>query len=434
MTGKGITIAVVEDDSMNPSDLQNFVQQFGLVKYGGTFSQITPQAQGFTNCISTISKGPTDDNSETLLDAEWSTAIAPSAHVEEASCSSSDSTNFSGGVVVAAMNLINGTSRPNVISASFGAGEDHTDAASKAAIDLMWAQADVEGISVFVSSGDSGSNASFNNEIIQDSGISANALASSPNVTAVGGTDFADALEHTTNTYFSQKVNAVYGSALSYVPEITWNKSCGNAVAASSFGFSNALAFCKAQAAAAPDLSTISSESGSGGTSATDAKPAWQRLVHNAAKDQSRDTPDVSLFAGSYGNYTLVIVCTEAQPCSPGFITPAALSGGTFLSSPMFAGIQALIDQGLVDSGLRADQGMRRQFSMHSQQRSMAAQPVRHPLLSLSARPTMARRARDSACSMTSPSEGTQQTVQRSATWMREDHQLRSVRRIASSI
>jgi subtilase family serine protease len=86
-------------------------------------------------------------------------------------------------------------------------------------------------------------------------------------------------------------------------------------------------------------------------------KPAWQRLVYNAAKDQSRDIPDVSLFAGSYGNHTWAIVCTAAYPCAPGFTTPTQVEGGTSLSAPMFAGIQALIDEGLVNRGLPVKQG-----------------------------------------------------------------------------
>ena len=356
-TGKGITIAVVEGDSMNPADWYNFVQQFGLAKYGGTFAQITPQVPGFTNCVSTIPNGPADDNQETLLDAEWSTAMAPGAHVEEASCDDSDGSNFFGGVYTAALNLVNGTSRPNVISASFGFGEDAVDAASKTAIDLLWAQADAEGISVFVSSGDSGSNTDSNGIVISGIGISANALATSPNVTAVGGTDLYDTLERTTGLYFSAKLNAEYGSALSYVPEITWNESCGNTGAAKALGFPNALALCKSQATADPNLTRLTSEGSSGAPSVIDSKPAWQRLVYNAAKDQSRDIPDVSLFAASYGGSTKVVICTAAQPCTPGFVTPTALDGGTSLSSPMFAGIQALIDQGLADKGLQANQG-----------------------------------------------------------------------------
>ena len=357
LTGTGITIAVVEDNSMVPADWTNFVSQFSLGSYGGTFTQFQPQATGFTNCIDPTIANPGEDDGETLLDAEWSTAMAPGATIWVASCDDSNSNNFFGGVFTAATNLINGTSRPNVISASYGYGEGYTDAPSKTAIDLMWAQADAEGISVFVSSGDSGSNPSFNGGIINDVGIDANAFGTSPNDTVVGGTDTADVLDGTTKKYFASTYNSVYGSALSYVPEIPWNESCGNEVAAKSLGFASALAFCKQYIKLDPYGYYLTSEAGSGGPSSVDSKPAWQRQVYNAAKDQSRDVPDVSLFAGSYGGDTWVIVCTSYYPCQPGFTGEIALSGGTSLSSPMFAGIQALIDQGLAAKGLSPNQG-----------------------------------------------------------------------------
>jgi len=63
------------------------------------------------------------------------------------------------------------------------------------------------------------------------------------------------------------------------------------------------------------------------------------------------------LFAGSYGQNTYVLTCTNLYPCAPGFTGEYELSGGTSLSSPMFAGIQALIDQGLTRNGLTPYQG-----------------------------------------------------------------------------
>lgn len=357
LTGKGITIAVVEAGSMVPGDWTNFVQQFGLDGYGGTFRQFQPQAPGFTNCVDPTVAYPGEDDGETLLDAEWATAIAPGAAIWVASCDDSNADNFFGGVFTAATNLINGSQRPDVISASYGYGEIFTDAASKAAIDLMWAQADAEGISVFVSSGDSGSNPSFNGGLINSVGVDANSLGTSPNDTVVGGTDTADVLDGTTGKYFNADFNAEYGSARSYVPEIPWNESCGNEVAAASLGFPSALAFCKEYLKLDPNGYYLTSEAGSGGPSSVERKPAWQRLVHGAARDQSRDVPDVSLFGGSYGGATWVIVCTADYPCQPDFAGSVALSGGTSLSSPMFAGIQALIDQGLARKGLTPDQG-----------------------------------------------------------------------------
>jgi subtilase family serine protease len=357
-TGKGITIAVVEDADMVPADWNNFVAQFNLGSYGGSYRQFQPELTPTTgNCTDPGNANADGESIETVLDSEWSTAMAPSATIWVATCNDEGSTNFFGGVVTAADNLINGTSRPNVISASYGFGEGEVDTASKTAIDLMWAQADVEGISVFVSTGDSGSNPSFNGLWINGAGIDANALATSPNDTGVGGSDTADVLEGTSNKYFSTSLNSVYGSALSYVPEITWNESCGNTVAAEELVHTTALNFCKNALIYDPYGLYVTSESGSGGPSSVDAKPAWQRQVYGAAKDQSRDLPDVSLFAGSYGGYSWVIVCTALYPCTTNFTEPVYLVGGTSLSSPMFAGVQALVDQGLSSKGLSPNQG-----------------------------------------------------------------------------
>ncbi|MGC1547356.1 MAG: protease pro-enzyme activation domain-containing protein [Rhodanobacter sp.] len=358
VTGAGMTIAVVEDQDMDPSDWPNFVSQFNLGGYGGTFSQFQPLLSPDTgNCTDPGGANPSGESIETVLDSEWSTAMAPGANIWVATCNDSGSSNFFGGVFTAANNLINGTSRPNVISASYGYGEGFTDTASKTAIDLMWAQADVEGISVFVSTGDSGSNPSFNGFVINDAGIDANSLATSANDTGVGGSDTADVLDGTTKKYFNSTPNSLYGTAKSYVPEITWNTSCGNTVAAQELVHLTALQFCKNALIYDPDGYYVTSESGSGGPSSVDMKPAWQRQVRGAAKDQSRDLPDVSLFGGSYGGYSWVILCTGAYPCTTNFTSPVELVAGTSLSSPMFAGLQALIDQGLSNLGLSANQG-----------------------------------------------------------------------------
>nr|WP_275577096.1 protease pro-enzyme activation domain-containing protein [Dyella flava] len=361
LTGTGIVIAVVEDQDMDVTDWPNFVSQFGLGGYGGTFKQFQPQLTPSTgNCTDPGGANPDGESIETVLDSEYSTAIAPGAHIWVSTCSDSDSSNFFGGVYLAADNLINNTNaagRPNVISASYGWAEGMTDAASKAAIDIMWAQGDAEGISVFVSAGDSGSNPSFNGSIINGAGIDANSFGTSPNDTVVGGSDTADILDGTTSKYFNSTPNAVYGTAKSYVPEITWNTSCGNTVAAQKLVGLTALQFCKNALIYDPYGFYVTSESGSGGPSSVDSKPAWQRIVYGAAKDQSRDLPDVSLFGGSYGGYSWVILCTGANPCTPNFTSPVELVAGTSLSSPMFAGIQALIDQGVKQAGGPVDQG-----------------------------------------------------------------------------
>lgn len=375
ITGKGVKIAVVDAYDMVPADWTNFVQNFHLDSYGGSFSQTNPAPpSGENNCldpdaIAGYTQDDGYDDGETLLDAEWAAAIAPGATIQAAICSNYDADfntttdNFFGGVFIAASNLINGASRPDIISASYGYGEGATDAASKQAIDAMWAQADAEGISVFVSTGDSGSNPDFNGSVIYGNGydgasaVDANSFATSPHVTTVGGTDTADVLDGTSSQYFKVAKDLTKGSALSYVPEIPWNESCGNEVAAKSEGYNSNKKFCKQLFKFDTKGLYATSEAGSGGPSSIDRKPAWQSLVYNAAKDQSRDLPDVSLFAGSYGGYTYVVTCTSYYPCTPDFSTPTTLSGGTSLSSPMFAGMQALIDQKMDNSGQTLQQG-----------------------------------------------------------------------------
>lgn len=100
-------------------------------------------------------------------------------------------------------------------------------------------------------------------------------------------------------------------------------------------------------------------EGGSGGQS-LNAKPAWQAGVPGIAKDKTRDTPDVSLFAAG-GLYTHAVpICDSVQYDSKGNVVPGDDNllkstctygvgyqsvGGTSFSSPAFAGIQALINQ-----------------------------------------------------------------------------------------
>ncbi|WP_158882843.1 protease pro-enzyme activation domain-containing protein [Rhodanobacter sp. L36] len=362
VVGTGITIAVIEDADMVEADWPNFVTQFNLVQYGGTFAQTHPV--GPSQCDAPATATATTESGETVLDAEWAAAVAPGAAIVVATCADTGIDNFFGGVFAAGTNIINADVRPNVISASYGFGEFFTDTASKTAIDLMWAQADAEGISVFVSTGDSGSNPSFNGRLINSyyggTAVDANSFATSTNVTSVGGTDTADVLDGTTSKYFAPTHSVVGGSALSYVPEIPWNQSCGNGVAAKSLGYSSAVDFCNADVAGDIDPSRspgFQSEAGSGGPSSVVRKPVWQRQIFNAARDQSRDLPDVSLFAGSFAGLTWAIDCTAKYPCSPDFSGEISITGGTSLASPMFAGIQALIDQGLVMRGLQANQG-----------------------------------------------------------------------------
>jgi len=368
VTGKGVTIALVELGDVLPSEWQNFITQFNLAQYGGTFQQINPQLSGMDNCADTDKTWGTHFEAPGAIeDSEWAAAIAPGANIVVASCSqlSPDaSSNHYGGTFISANNLINGDSRPDIMSVTLSYGENRTDSASKTAIDQIMAQADAEGISVFAITGNTGTDPDYNGQILNGAGaFSGGSLATSPNVTAVGGTDLADEYDGTTSTYFRSQMNVAYGTAIGYVPEIPWNSSCGNGVIAKHYGYSNVLDFCKFLLTKDPYLEYVTSMASSSGASVVDAKPAWQKLVYGAANDNSRDIPDVSLFGGSYsggslaGGNTGLIICSAQYPCTADFTSPVQIDNNSSLAAPMFAGIQALIDQGVAMRGLSADQG-----------------------------------------------------------------------------
>ncbi|WP_429524047.1 hypothetical protein [Paraburkholderia youngii] len=106
----------------------------------------------------------------------------------------------------------------------------------------------------------------------------------------------------------------------------------------------------------------LAHEASSSGASSFVDKPDWQSLVYGASTDDKRDIPDVSVFGGSYANKIYAIVCTvyttvdkttKKSTTHDGCADLAANKSdyspegmvGTSLSTPMFAGIQALVNQ-----------------------------------------------------------------------------------------
>jgi subtilase family serine protease len=375
VTGTGVTIAVVGHANMVKDDWTNFTQFFNLARFGGTFNLAHPApVSGTNNCEDPDAAGgplaPARDDATTLESAEWATALAPGANIVVASCA-----NVVGepwlGTIIAGSNLINGSNRPDIITVG-ETQDERWDAAGKTTIDQMWQQADAEGISVFAASGDKGvTPENFSGfSPVSGSGLGVNAFATSPHVTAVGGTDFSDAYDGTSSRYFLSSPSVVGGSAISYVPEIPWNESCGNGVFGKMHGYNRVIGFCNDMIRnvdvtlydpRGEDWSDngifVTFRASSGGPSSVDSKPSWQGNVNNASADGRRDIPDVALFAGSIADYTWLTVCSQAYACSADFNYPYAPAAGTALSAAMFAGIQAVMDQGLNDRNLGKDQG-----------------------------------------------------------------------------
>jgi pseudomonalisin len=82
----------------------------------------------------------------------------------------------------------------------------------------------VQGITVLVSSGDSGAAGCDSPTELQAShGLGVNGLCSTPYSVCVGGTEFSDS---NSSLYWSQSnTSGTQGSALSYIPEVAWNES-----------------------------------------------------------------------------------------------------------------------------------------------------------------------------------------------------------------
>jgi subtilase family serine protease len=338
ITGKGQTIAVLEDTDMLAEDWFTFRQAFGLSSYTGTFAQVHP------DCSAPVTNS---DEFEAALDAEWSGAVAPDANIELASCADT-ATTFGGDM--AAEDLINSKHPPQIISYSYGECEANLGPGGNAFYKTNWEQAAVEGISMYVIAGDWAAavcNASFASGVYATSGISVNGLGSTPFNTAVGGTDFSDFVSGTLNTYWNKKNGPDHESAKSYIPEMTWNDSCAGSVLYTFFGYKNGLDFCNS----ADGSGFINIVAGSGGPSFVYSKPSWQSVFGNP-DDHKRDLPDVSLFSSiGFWNQAIVLCMSDpaegGSPCDYSNPTDTLFNsgGGTSFATPQLAGVQALINQ-----------------------------------------------------------------------------------------
>ena len=345
-TGLNQTIVVVEDSDLYATgDWTQFRRQFGLSSYRyGTYRQVNPSLPG-SPCVD---PGANSDEDEAAVDVEWASAAAPNAHIVLAACA--NTINFGG--FIALQNLINGpTAPPAIVSISYGEGEDQLSVSDFAYISALYQQAAAEGVSVFVAAGDSGADTDIGDRRagIATVGITPSGFASTPYNVSVGGTDYEDTFLGETSRYWNVTNSVVLGSAKSYIPEIPWNNSCASRLIAETFGYAQtfgANGFCNSSTAANDGLLNV--VAGSGGPSTFFAKPSWQKVFGNPS-DGVRDQPDVSFFAASGIWNHAYMFCFSAQgyPCSQTYFYEA---GGTSFSSPIMAGIQALINQ---KNGLR---------------------------------------------------------------------------------
>jgi subtilase family serine protease len=366
LTGKGITVAVVEDTNSFGTDWATYQKTFKLGGYGGTLTTVHPDdAKNCTN------PGTNGADVEADLDVEMITAIAPAAHVELISCS--DTTTFGG--LLAIENLISAGNPPPVLSMSYGICEVISGAATNAAFSSAFQSAAAAGISVFASAGDNGASLcarDFTDDSVAVPGIGVTGWGESIYNVAVGGTDFEDVYNSVEggkpiSTYWNATNSSVFGSAKSYIPEIPWNESCASYLLYHVEGFASAVGtsgFCNSAGGA----DFVDTAAGSGGpsncakgagnpslayvedtTCVGYGKPVWQQGVFGNPSDGVRDVPDVSLFAANAPWSHAILECWSdvangGTPCTGAPDTWTQV-GGTSAAAPELAAMQALVDE-----------------------------------------------------------------------------------------
>jgi len=344
--GTGQTIAIIQESNINVSDVHNFRALFGLP----------------VNDPEIVLDGPDpgidpDIEPEAVIDVTWSGAVAKGATIKMIV---SSSTNTTEGIALSAQYLAD-HNIASISSMSFGQCELHLGTAGNHFWNAVWEQAAAEGISAFVSAGDGGSAGcdNFDTALVARDGLAVSGDASTPFDIAVGGTDFAGDFFNPAAFWSPTNDPTTQGSALSYIPELPWNDSCANSLFAF-IGFpTDPIATCN-NASAAGFLNIVGGSGGASSCVSSDgshiascsggyAKPSWQTGVGVPA-DGVRDIPDVSLFASNGFLGSFYIICeADLTPTGMCDLNPPyedfAGFGGTSVSSPAFAGIQALVDQ-----------------------------------------------------------------------------------------
>jgi subtilase family serine protease len=153
------------------------------------------------------------DMPEALLDVTWSGAVAPMAHIKFVVSNS----NFADGIDASAAYIVDHNLAP-VMSTSYGSCEQSLGPVQNAFYNSLWQQAAAEGITAFVSAGDSGgAGCDPSSGGVYASGVAVNGIGSTPYNVAVGGTQFDDT--SSPSAYWSSTSDpTAWLSALGYIP------------------------------------------------------------------------------------------------------------------------------------------------------------------------------------------------------------------------
>ncbi|HEX3741660.1 MAG TPA: S53 family peptidase [Terriglobales bacterium] len=339
--GSGQTIAVVGQTLISTTDIDDFRGAAGLPgRTSSNFQQIQVPSTGTALTC-------TGDATEADLDVEWSEGVAKNATIKYIYAGIGSGTtcnNRTSNAFDALQYAITHNSAP-IISISYGNCEANLGTSFVLTMQ-QWAQeANAQGQTISGPAGDSGA-ADCDTGSSATQGLGVDVPASIPEVTGVGGAQFTgDAAATVTNgcaaatTFWLGTCNSTSstGTAVSYIPETTWN-----------------------------DNSTTGLSAGGGGASTVFAKPSWQSGT-GVPGDGKRDVPDIAFNAAdAHDSY---LICSQdvfagtagITSCANGFRSSSSDSannnlldgvGGTSAGAPTFAGVLALINQATGSNGL----------------------------------------------------------------------------------
>jgi subtilase family serine protease len=322
INGSGVTIGVMGQVDVYTTDLTAFRTAAGLSTTNlptQVSEGTTPPAPSSTICASSSAPSSCGDLEESTLDLEWSGAVAPAASIK-----------FVTGADVfgnAMTQAIDQNLAP-ILTVSYGNCEAGFGTAYIATYNALFKQANAQGQTVLGPSGDQGATDCDGSTVLAENGLAVDFPASSPYVTAVGGTEFDEGA----GVYWSNTNGTNAGSALSYIPEQPWNE------------------FFDSYPSSNIPLAGLEYGGGTGGgVSSVFSKPSWQTGAGVPA-DASRDVPDVAYNAAA--NHDGYLVCAFGSCTNNGFsyttsggLTEYYVFGGTSVSTPAFAATLALLEQ-----------------------------------------------------------------------------------------
>ena len=275
-------IAVVEDSNIDQPAADAFNTQFGLP--GLTAANFS------TVLVDGTDPGQNNDEDETMVDVSYSHAVAPGSSIRMYLGNQNHSALALLDAIHAAVTEKSNPCSAISISFSFCGGSKSFYKTQNG----FFAQAASQGQSVFVATGDDGAaglKLNSKGSCVTGTSRNINELSASPNVTAIGGTEFS--------------ADFVDGADVGSVPETVWNDEGGAT---------------------------------GGGQSKVFNKPTFQKGL--IKKDKKRDVPDISF---------------AASPATPGFFyggrnnqdapTVICCIGGTSVGAPAWAAISQLISQ-----------------------------------------------------------------------------------------